>query len=61
MGILNKRQIIEVLKNQNLKIGAKALKKFVELEEKNIKKDIERFSRNAKISGRKVLKEADLE
>lgn len=59
--MLNKKKIKKEFARKKMKIGQKAILKFDRLQEKFILREIEKAIRNAKISGRKVVKEEDFE
>ncbi len=59
MAVLNKKGIKTYFKKEGMKIGDKALNKFIKIQEARISLDAEKAIRNSKISGRKVLNEED--
>ena len=59
MAVLNKKGIKTCIKKEGMKIGDKALNRFIKIQEAKIRLDIEKAIRNSKISGRKVVNEED--
>ena len=54
------KEIKELLKKKNMKIGKKAMKKLNLLAKEHAEKIIENAIDNAKFSGRKIIKEEDI-
>jgi len=61
MGIINRKMLKEEFKKAEVKVGKNSMILFIELEEERIKRDIEKTVRNARISGRKTIKNNDFE
>jgi len=55
------KEIKELLKKKNMKIGKKAMKKLDLLIKERAEKIIENAINNAKFSGRKIIREEDIE
>lgn len=60
MRILNRKGVKEAFRKEGASIN-KAVEDFAKLEEKRIEEDIEKAVRNARISGRKVVRREDFE
>lgn len=60
MTFLNKKGTKGHFKREGMKIGDKALNRFIKIQEAKILLDVEKAIRNSKISGRKVINEEDL-
>jgi len=58
--MIGKKSVKEKFKKTGIKIGKKAIEKFIKIEEEKIDKDVEKIVRNARISGRKIVGEEDL-
>lgn len=59
MRVLSKKGLKKKFKDRRMRIGNESLNYFIKTIEENLNKDIERIIRNAKISGRKVIKKED--
>lgn len=58
--MINKKGVKEEFKKKGMKISRKAIKRFIKIEEEKIGRDAEIIIRNARISGRKIVREEDL-
>lgn len=61
MGLINKKSLKKKFKDKNAKINNEIARKFINKLEKDVDKNIEMIVRNMKISGRKVVREEDIE
>jgi len=61
MRVLNKKRIKDEFSKVGMKIGKDALSFLEKHEEKRIRQDIEKISRNARLLGRKVIRKEDIE
>ena len=59
MSLINQKTLKKMLKKQDIKIGKEVSKMFIKRLEDSIDKEAEKATRNAKISGRKILKQED--
>lgn len=57
--MINKKGVKEEFKKKGMKISRKAIKRFIKIEEEKIGRDAEIIIRNARISGRKIVREED--
>ena len=58
--MINKKGAKEKFREKGIKIGRKAIERFIKIQEEKIEEDIERIVRNARISGRKIAREEDI-
>lgn len=60
MRFFNEKGLKKRFWEKGTKIGAKTLKYFIKVKEHLINTEIEKISRNAKLSGRKVVRKEDI-
>lgn len=61
MAFINKKALKREFAKRGARVGKNVLDFFIKIKEKDIKEDIEKIVRNAKLSGRKTIKKEDIE
>lgn len=60
MAIINRKGLKKELARKGMRVGKKVLEFYVNLKEREIKEDVEKIARNAKLSGRKTVRKEDV-